>query len=144
MGTIDQGAWHNRHRLTRPGPHESGYRRLRRLFRLRAAGNDEQQALSAGTMRAALSITESQSGSDVSGIRTRATKVGGGFRLNGSKIWCTNSDVADFVLVAACTQGEDKAAQSINLFIPALSGEFISPRRCDAPEFVVDCPVVNQ
>ena len=36
------------------------------------------------------STTESQSGSDVAGIRTRAKKVDGGYSIAGSKIWCTD------------------------------------------------------
>jgi acyl-CoA dehydrogenase len=88
---------------------------------LHAAGNAEQKArflpgLAAGTLRGAFSTTEAQSGSDVSGIKTRATRVDGGYRLNGSKIWCTNSDVADFVLVGAKCAGPD-GKDGINLFI---------------------------
>jgi alkylation response protein AidB-like acyl-CoA dehydrogenase len=88
---------------------------------LHAAGNAEQKArflpgLASGELRGAFSTTEAQSGSDVSGIKTRATPVEGGYRLNGSKIWCTNSDVADFVLVGAkCTGADGK--DSLNLFI---------------------------
>jgi acyl-CoA dehydrogenase len=88
---------------------------------LLAAGSAEQKqrflpGLADGTLRGAFSTTEAQSGSDVSGIKTRATRVDGGYQLNGSKIWCTNSDVADFVLVGAkCAQADGK--DSINLFI---------------------------
>jgi alkylation response protein AidB-like acyl-CoA dehydrogenase len=86
-----------------------------------AAGNDEQKQrllgpLAAGQMRGAFSTTEPQSGSDVAGIRTRARRCEGGYRINGSKIWCTNSPVADFVLVAAKT-GDGDGARAINLFI---------------------------
>ncbi|WP_247972690.1 acyl-CoA dehydrogenase family protein [Bradyrhizobium sp. 195] len=72
--------------------------------------------LSNGTMRGAFSLTEPQSGSDVAGIKTRAKRDGKGYRLNGSKIWCTNSGNADFVLVAART-GEDGSRGKINMFI---------------------------
>ncbi len=86
-----------------------------------AGGTAEQKqrylhGLANGTLRGAISTTEAQSGSDVAGIKTRATAVDGGFSLSGSKIWCTNSSVADFVLVAAKTSGEQSTA-SINLFI---------------------------
>ena len=86
-----------------------------------AGGSAEQrqrflQGLAAGELRGAIATTEPQSGSDVAGIKTRAKSVAGGYRLNGSKIWCTNSHIADFVLVAAKT-GEDETARSINLFI---------------------------
>ena len=86
-----------------------------------AAGNDEQKRrllgpLAAGELRGAFSTTEPQSGSDVAGIRTRARRCDGGYRISGSKIWCTNSQIADFVLVAAKT-GDDEGARAINLFI---------------------------
>jgi alkylation response protein AidB-like acyl-CoA dehydrogenase len=86
-----------------------------------AAGSDEQKRrllgpLAAGEMRGAFSTTEPQSGSDVAGIRTRAQRCDGGYRISGSKIWCTNSHIADFVLVAAKT-GDDDGARAINLFI---------------------------
>ena len=86
-----------------------------------AAGNDEQKRrllgpLAAGELRGAFSTTEPQSGSDVAGIRTRARRCDGGYRISGSKIWCTNSPVADFVLVAAKT-GERDDVGAINLFI---------------------------
>ena len=86
-----------------------------------AGGTAEQKArflqgLAAGELRGAIATTEPQSGSDVAGIKTRAKSVSGGYRLNGSKVWCTNSHVANFVLVAAKT-GEDDTARSINLFI---------------------------
>lgn len=72
--------------------------------------------LSNGSLRGAFSLTEPQSGSDVAGIRTRARRDGKGYRLTGSKIWCTNSGNADFVVVAAKT-GEDDSRGKINMFI---------------------------
>jgi len=87
-----------------------------------AGGTEEQKArllpgLATGELRGALSLTEPQSGSDVSGIKTSARRVPGGYQLNGAKIWCTNADIADFILVAAKTQAEDGAQLGINLFI---------------------------
>ncbi len=86
------------------------------------AGGDASQrsrflpGLASGELRAAIATTEPQSGSDVSGIKTRAERAPGGYRLNGAKIWCTNSPIADFVLVAAKT-GAESSTGSINLFI---------------------------
>ena len=93
---------------------------------LLAAGNEEQKArflpgLASGKLRGAFSTTEAHSGSDVSGIKTRAVPVSGGYTINGAKIWCTNSDVADFVLVAAKIHNAGATTattkESINLFI---------------------------
>ncbi|MFG6532093.1 MULTISPECIES: acyl-CoA dehydrogenase family protein [Rhodobacterales] len=86
-----------------------------------AGGTQEQKdrylpGLAKGELRGALSLTEPQSGSDVSGIKTKARKDGGDYILDGNKIWCTNSGMADFVLVAAKTGTGDERGK-INLFI---------------------------
>jgi alkylation response protein AidB-like acyl-CoA dehydrogenase len=86
-----------------------------------AGGTDEQKrrllpGMATGALRAAISVTEPQSGSDVAGILTRAKAEDGGYRINGAKIWCTGAPVADFILVAART-GEDGEKGAINLFI---------------------------
>jgi acyl-CoA dehydrogenase len=54
----------------------------------------------------ALGITEPDAGSDVAGIRTRATKVDGGYVVNGSKTYITNGVRADFVVTAVKTTQE--------------------------------------
>ncbi|MBO9357412.1 acyl-CoA dehydrogenase [Bordetella petrii] len=86
-----------------------------------AGGSDEQKErylpdLAAGRIRGAISTTEPQSGSDVAGIRTRAIRVENGYRVTGSKIWCTNSHIADFILLAAKTESGDRKP-GIDLFI---------------------------
>lgn len=59
--------------------------------------------LASGKLRAAIAVTEPGGGSDVAGIRTRADRTAGGYRLNGQKIFSTNAAAADFVIVAAKT-----------------------------------------
>ncbi len=54
-------------------------------------------------LRGAYCITEAGAGSDVSGIRTTATKDGDGWRLTGSKLWIHNAPVADVAFVLART-----------------------------------------
>ncbi|MYE58274.1 MAG: acyl-CoA dehydrogenase [Alphaproteobacteria bacterium] len=73
-----------------------------------AGGSPAQQerwlpGLAGGTLKAAISVTEPQSGSDAAGIRTRAVRERGGYRIDGAKVWCTNSPEADFIVVAAKT-----------------------------------------
>lgn len=46
-------------------------------------------------------LTEANHGSDPGGMQTRAKKVDGGYILNGSKMWITNSPVADVFIVWA-------------------------------------------
>ena len=86
-----------------------------------AGGSAEQRerylpGLADGSIRGAFSTTESQSGSDVGGIKMRAIPVEGGYKLTGNKIWCTNSSVADFVVVAARLDGIS-GGRAINFFI---------------------------
>ena len=86
-----------------------------------AGGSEDQKdrylpGLADGSLRGAFSTTESQSGSDVGGITTRAVKVDGGYQITGNKIWCTNSSVADFVVVAARLDGMT-GKRVINFFI---------------------------
>jgi acyl-CoA dehydrogenase len=60
----------------------------------------------AGDKIGALAITEPDAGSDVAGIKTRATKVDGGWLVNGSKMFITNGVRADFYVTAVKTTGE--------------------------------------
>jgi len=70
----------------------------------------------AGEAITAVAVTEPDAGSDVKGIRTRATRDGGHFVLKGSKMFITNGALADLYFVAAKT---DPAAGSrgISMFI---------------------------
>ncbi len=86
-----------------------------------AGGREDQKAkylngLLKGDLRAALSVTEPGGGSDVANIITRADKRPGGYALTGTKIFATNSSVADFVLVAAKTS-PGRGHNNIGLFI---------------------------
>ena len=65
---------------------------------------------------AALSLTESGSGSDAASIRTRAVLDGDHYVINGTKLWTTNGDKADFIMVFAVTNPE-LGANGISTFI---------------------------
>lgn len=91
------------------------------LGALLAGGTVEQKQrflpdLATGRTRAAFSLTEAQSGSDVAGIRTRARREGKDYRITGSKIWCTNAGVSNFILVAAKV-GEGDGRGDVSFFI---------------------------
>ncbi len=57
-------------------------------------------------IKGAYCITEPEAGTDVSGIRTSATRDGTGWLLNGGKIWIHNAPVADVGFVLARTDKE--------------------------------------
>lgn len=62
---------------------------------------DQQSALltpmAMGDLRAAFSMSEPDCGSDVAGIKSRATRVEGGYLVNGRKMWVTNGARAGVV-----------------------------------------------
>jgi alkylation response protein AidB-like acyl-CoA dehydrogenase len=59
--------------------------------------------LATGQARAAMALTEPAGGSDLQAIRTRATKDGQGYRLDGVKTWITNARKAEVVAVLCKT-----------------------------------------
>ena len=84
------------------------------------AGSEVQQQrylapLLAGRF-ASFALTEPGAGSDVAGIRTRATRVDGGWQLTGSKIWISNAPMADFFVVFAKTS-PDAGHKGMTAFI---------------------------
>ena len=57
--------------------------------------------LATGELVGCFGLTEPDHGSDPGSMITRAEKVPGGFRLNGAKMWITNSPIADLAVVWA-------------------------------------------
>ena len=73
---------------------------------IHAYGTDEQRrkylpGLAKGELVGCFGLTEPDAGSDPGGMRTRAVKTADGYRLSGSKMWITNSPIADVFIVWA-------------------------------------------
>ncbi|MGD0865644.1 MAG: acyl-CoA dehydrogenase [Rhizomicrobium sp.] len=71
-------------------------------------GTEEQRRkylpkLASGEFVGSFGLTEPDFGSDPGGMKTRASTASGGFRLNGAKMWITNSPLADVAVVWAKT-----------------------------------------
>jgi alkylation response protein AidB-like acyl-CoA dehydrogenase len=78
-------------------------------------GTEEQKtrylpALAAGRLRGAFSMSEPNCGSDVAAIRTRATRDGDGYVIDGQKMWLTNGGTSSLVAVLVKT---DEGAESV-------------------------------
>lgn len=73
----------------------------------------------AGEKVGGFGLSEPDGGSDVRSLKTKADKVAGGWRLNGSKLYITNAPMADFLVVAARTK-PGHSADAISLFIVEL------------------------
>ncbi|MBA6415318.1 acyl-CoA dehydrogenase [Colwellia sp. 6M3] len=71
-----------------------------------AYGTEEQRMkylpkLASGEWVGCFGLTEPNSGSDPASMTTHATKVDGGYRITGNKMWITNSPIADVFVVWA-------------------------------------------
>lgn len=71
-----------------------------------------------GETLTAIAVTEPDAGSDVAGMKTRATRKGNNaWQLNGSKMFITNGGRADLYIVAAKTDTETKGSRGISMFL---------------------------
>jgi glutaryl-CoA dehydrogenase len=80
------------------------------IYPIYAYGSEETRKkylpkLCSGEFVGCFGLTEPDHGSDPGGMKTRAVKVPGGYRLNGAKMWITNSPLADVAVVWAKTEG---------------------------------------
>lgn len=86
------------------------------------AGTEAQRAahmpdVIAGKKIVAVGVTEPGAGSDVKGIRSFARRDGDHYVLNGSKMFITNGVHADLYCVAAKTDRDGPASQSVTMFL---------------------------
>ncbi len=85
-------------------------------------GTEEQKKrwlpkMATGELRGGLALSEAHGGSDVASMKTRATRKGDVFLINGSKMWITNSDGNIFFLLAKTNPGSDPPHAGISGFI---------------------------
>lgn len=75
------------------------------------------RGLATGRLRAAFGLTEPGAGSDAAAITTRATKVEGGWKIEGRKQWISGGHAADVVMVMAVTDPAKRARGGIGAFL---------------------------
>ncbi len=100
-------------------------------------GNPEQQErmlkpLIAGTDKACFGVTEPDAGLDTTRIKTFATKVDGGYRITGRKIWTSTGQVANKIVILARTTPRDqckKPTDGMSFFYTDLDHSQIEVRR---------------
>lgn len=97
---------------------DSGYRSMMSvqsslvMYPIYAYGSEEQRQkylpkLASGEWIGCFGLTEPDAGSDPGGMKTRATKIDGGYRLTGSKMWISNAPIADVFVVWAKSDAHD-------------------------------------
>jgi acyl-CoA dehydrogenase len=76
-------------------------------------GNEEQKqryvpAVARGELYFAIGMSEPDSGSDLASVRTRADRVEGGWRVNGTKIWTSNAHVSHHLMALVRSEPLDE------------------------------------
>ena len=134
---------------------DSGYRSMMSvqsslvMHPIYSYGSEEQRqkylpGLASGDLIGCFGLTEPDAGSDPSSMKTTATKVKGGYSLSGSKMWISNSPIADVFVVWAKSKEHGDAIKGFilekgmnGLSAPKIKGK-LSLRASITGEIVMD------
>ncbi|WP_305970736.1 MULTISPECIES: acyl-CoA dehydrogenase [unclassified Mameliella] len=134
---------------------DSGYRSMMSvqsslvMFPIHAYGSEAQKKkylpkLASGEWIGCFGLTEADAGSDPGGMKTRAVKTEGGYRLTGSKMWISNSPIADVFVVWAKSEAHEGKVRGFilekgmkGLSAPKIGGK-LSLRASITGEIVMD------
>jgi len=134
---------------------DSGYRSMMSvqsslvMYPIYAYGDEAQRKkylpkLASGEWVGCFGLTEPDAGSDPAGMTTRAEKIDGGYRLTGTKMWISNSPIADVFIVWAKSAAHDGAIRGFvlekgmkGLSAPKIGGK-LSLRASITGEIVMD------
>ena len=140
---------------------DSGYRSMMSvqsslvMYPIYAYGSEAQRKkylpkLASGEWIGCFGLTEPDAGSDPAGMKTRAEKVEDGYRLTGSKMWISNSPIADVFVVWAKSVAHDNEIRGFvlekgmkGLSAPKIEGK-LSLRASITGEIVMDGVVVSK
>ncbi|MEI6572597.1 MAG: acyl-CoA dehydrogenase [Alphaproteobacteria bacterium] len=140
---------------------DSGYRSMMSvqsslvMYPIYAYGSEAQRKkylpkLASGEWIGCFGLTEPDAGSDPAGMKTRAEKVADGYRLTGSKMWISNSPIADVYVVWAKSAAHDNEIRGFvlekgmkGLSAPKIEGK-LSLRASITGEIVMDGVVVSE
>ena len=134
---------------------DSGYRSMMSvqsslvMYPIYAYGSEEQRQkylpkLASGEWIGCFGLTEPDAGSDPAGMKTRAQKTANGYKLTGSKMWISNSPIADVFVVWAKSDAHDGKIRGFvlekgmkGLSAPKIGGK-LSLRASNPGEIVMD------
>ncbi|MCC5988081.1 MAG: acyl-CoA dehydrogenase [Pararhodobacter sp.] len=134
---------------------DSGYRSMMSvqsslvMYPIYAYGSEEQRkkylpGLASGELIGCFGLTEPDAGSDPAGMKTRAEKTPTGYRLNGSKMWISNSPFSDVFVVWAKSEAHGGRIRGFvlekgmkGLSAPKIEGK-LSLRASTTGEIVMD------
>lgn len=119
------------------------------MFPIYHWGSEEQRQkylpkLASGEWVGCFGLTEPDAGSDPAGMKTRAVKTAKGYKLTGSKMWISNSPIADVFVVWAKSEAHDGKIKGFvlekgmkGLSAPSIEGK-LSLRASITGEIVMD------
>ena len=134
---------------------DSGYRSMMSvqsslvMYPIYAYGDENQRRkylpkLASGEWVGCFGLTEPDAGSDPAGMKTRAEKIDGGYRISGSKMWISNAPIADVFVVWAKSAAHDNQIRGFvlekgmkGLTAPKVGGK-LSLRASITGEIVMD------
>ena len=95
---------------------------------IRKFGSDELKAevlprIESGDALCSLGFSEPSSGSDVFSAKTRATPEGNGWRIDGSKMFTSGANIADYVLMLTRTNPDVAKHKGLSMFIVPLKAD---------------------
>lgn len=140
---------------------DSGYRSMMSvqsslvIYPIFAYGSEDQKRkylprLISGEWIGCFGLTEPDAGSDPAGMKTRAIKTDGGYRLIGSKMWISNAPLADVFVVWAKSEAHGNAIRGFvlekgmeGLSAPKIAGK-LSLRASITGEIVLDNVEVSE
>jgi glutaryl-CoA dehydrogenase len=140
---------------------DSGYRSMMSvqsslvMYPIYAYGSEAQRekylpGLASGELIGCFGLTESDAGSDPGSMLTRAEKIDSGYRLNGSKMWISNSPIADVFVVWAKSSAHNGDIRGFvldkgtpGLIAPKIDGK-LSLRTSITGEIVMDAVEVGE
>jgi glutaryl-CoA dehydrogenase len=140
---------------------DSGYRSMMSvqsslvMYPIYAYGSEEQRMkylpkLASGEFIGCFGLTEPDAGSDPGGMKTRAEKTDSGYRLSGSKMWISNSPIADVFVVWAKSDAHNGKIKGFvlekgmkGLSAPKIGGK-LSLRASITGEIVMDSVEVSE
>ena len=134
---------------------DSGYRSMMSvqsslvMYPINAFGSEAQKRkylpkLATGEFIGCFGLTEPDAGSDPGGMKTRAEKIEGGYRLRGAKTWISNAPIADVFVVWAKSEAHNNEIRGFvlekgmkGLSAPKIGGK-LSLRASITGEIVMD------
>jgi glutaryl-CoA dehydrogenase len=140
---------------------DSGYRSMMSvqsslvMYPIYAYGDENQRKkylpkLGSGEWIGCFGLTEPDAGSDPAGMKTRAEKVADGYKLTGSKMWISNSPIADVFVIWAKSAAHDNQIRGFilekgmkGLSAPKIGGK-LSLRASITGEVVMDGVIVPE